>query len=102
MQKLSLENPLSLPRNRQKTEMISLGYDVNDHLTSNWNTDFSQYRSCMDFDITLEDLYEYWLILRLGFGLHFRVRLLDGSNSRIQEVDPIQEAITGNLQKYFA
>jgi len=30
MQKFSPENSLSLPRNRQKTEMISLSYDIND------------------------------------------------------------------------
>jgi len=49
--KISPEISLPLPRNRQKTEMISLSYDVNDrpcllkveiHLTS---CGFSQYRS---------------------------------------------------------
>jgi len=35
MQKVSPDNFLPLPRNRQKTEMISLIYDVNDHVCSN-------------------------------------------------------------------
>jgi len=34
MQKISSENSLPLPRNRKKTEKISLRYDVNDHVYS--------------------------------------------------------------------
>jgi len=34
LQKVSPENSLPLPRNRQKTEMISISYDVNDHVYS--------------------------------------------------------------------
>jgi len=34
MQKFSPEYALPLPRNCQKTEMISLSYDVNDHIYS--------------------------------------------------------------------
>jgi len=32
MQKTLPENSLTLPRNRQNTEMISFSYDVNDHV----------------------------------------------------------------------
>jgi len=34
IQKISPENSLPLPRNRWKTEKISLRYDVNDHAYS--------------------------------------------------------------------
>jgi len=41
------ENSLPLQKNRQKTEMISLSYDVNDHVFLNQNhltsLGFSQY-----------------------------------------------------------
>jgi len=36
--KISPENFLLLTRNRQKTEMISLTYDVNDHVYSKSNS----------------------------------------------------------------
>jgi len=35
MQKILPENSLPLPRNCQKTVLISLSYDVNDHVYSN-------------------------------------------------------------------
>jgi len=34
MQKISPENSVTLPRIRQKTEIVSLSYDVNDHVYS--------------------------------------------------------------------
>jgi len=37
MQKHSPRNCLPSSRNRQKTEILSLGYDVNDHVYSNQN-----------------------------------------------------------------
>jgi len=50
MQQILPENSLQSSRNRQISEMISLSYDVNDHVYlkskfSQVRTDFSQYRS---------------------------------------------------------
>jgi len=53
MQKIPMENSLLFPRNRQKSEVISLNYDVNDHAYSVkihiTSYGISQYRIFMDF-----------------------------------------------------
>jgi len=57
IQKISPKNSLSLPRNRLITEMVSLSYDVNDHVYSKSKSTltsygFSHYWSYSDFGIS--------------------------------------------------
>jgi len=68
MQNILLENSLSLPINRQKTEMILFSYDVIDHVYSKvtihiTSYGYSQYRSNTNFCIKLNGIMRilaYW------------------------------------------
>jgi len=83
--KFSLVNSLS--RNRQKTEMISLSYDVNETITQSQNTytvtsyGFSQYRSYTDFSIKLNGFirifaWDFWLNVRFWFGVNMVIYVI--------------------------